>query len=67
MNIEVTRGPGLRTHLPYETMKAVVVEEYGAPLKIKEVPKPVAGLGEVIVKTIAAGLCHTDIHAAHGD
>ena len=30
-------------------------------------PKPVPGPGEVLVKVETSGLCHTDIHAAHGD
>jgi propanol-preferring alcohol dehydrogenase len=31
------------------------------------VPKPKPGPGEVVVKIETSGLCHTDIHAAHGD
>jgi propanol-preferring alcohol dehydrogenase len=31
------------------------------------VPKPEPGPGEIVVKIEASGLCHTDIHAAHGD
>ncbi|MGQ9829282.1 MAG: alcohol dehydrogenase catalytic domain-containing protein, partial [Roseiflexus sp.] len=34
---------------------------------IEEVPKPEPGFGEIVVKIEASGLCHTDIHAAHGD
>ena len=49
------------------TMRAAVVESFTAPLELKEVPKPVAGPGEVVVKVETSGLCHTDIHAAHGD
>ena len=49
------------------TMKAAVVESFTAPLELKEVPKPVAGPGEIVVKVETSGLCHTDIHAAHGD
>ncbi|HZP73697.1 MAG TPA: alcohol dehydrogenase AdhP [Gaiellaceae bacterium] len=49
------------------TMRAAVVHSFDAPLIVAEVPKPVAGTGEVIVKIEASGLCHTDIHAAHGD
>jgi propanol-preferring alcohol dehydrogenase len=48
-------------------MKAVVVREFRAPLVIEERPDPVAGPGEVVVRVEATGLCHTDIHAAHGD
>lgn len=48
-------------------MKAAVVNDFTKPLAIAETPKPVPGPGEVLVKVETAGLCHTDIHAAHGD
>ena len=48
-------------------MKAAVVHELGAPLRIEDVAVPTPGPGEVLVKVEASGLCHTDIHAAHGD
>jgi propanol-preferring alcohol dehydrogenase len=48
-------------------MKAAVIHEYGAPLQIEEIPTPVPGEGEVLVRVEAAGLCHTDIHACRGD
>jgi alcohol dehydrogenase, propanol-preferring len=48
-------------------MKAAVVHEFGAPLRIEELPTPTPGEGEVLVRIEASGLCHTDIHAAHGD
>jgi propanol-preferring alcohol dehydrogenase len=48
-------------------MKAAVVHQFGAPLTIEELATPVPGEGEVLVRVEAAGLCHTDIHAAHGD
>lgn len=50
-----------------ETMKAAVVREFGQPLSIEEVPVPVAGPGQILVKVAAAGVCHTDLHAAQGD
>lgn len=49
------------------TMKAAVVREFGKPLSIEEVPIPNPGPGEVLVKIIATGVCHTDLHAADGD
>jgi propanol-preferring alcohol dehydrogenase len=49
------------------TMKAAVVPELGAKLEIREVTVPEPGAGQVLVKIEAAGLCHTDIHAAYGD
>ena len=48
-------------------MKAAVVRDFKAPLQIENLPKPTPGPGEVVVKIEASGLCHTDIHAAHGD
>lgn len=48
-------------------MKAAVVKEFGAPLVIEERPDPRPGPGQVRVRVEASGLCHTDIHAAHGD
>lgn len=48
-------------------MKAAVVRELGRPLVIEERPIPVPGQGEVLVKILATGVCHTDLHAAEGD
>ena len=36
-------------------------------LRIEELPTPTPGAGQVLVKVETSGLCHTDIHAAHGD
>lgn len=49
------------------TMKAAVVREFGEPLDICEVTKPEVGAGQIVVKVAASGVCHTDLHAAHGD
>jgi propanol-preferring alcohol dehydrogenase len=48
-------------------MKAAVVHRLGDPLTIEDRPIPAAGPGQVVVRLEASGLCHTDIHAAHGD
>ncbi|MCP1144195.1 alcohol dehydrogenase AdhP [Lysinibacillus endophyticus] len=48
-------------------MKAAVVNEFKKSLEIKEVEKPTLESGEVLVKIEACGVCHTDLHAAHGD
>ncbi|MFC5580092.1 alcohol dehydrogenase AdhP [Rhodanobacter terrae] len=50
-----------------KTMKAAVVREFGKPLSIEEVAVPIPGPGEVLVKIVATGVCHTDLHAADGD
>lgn len=41
------------------------VEE--GPLKLCELPEPVAGRGQVRLKVLACGVCHTDLHAVEGD
>ncbi|MFC4630048.1 alcohol dehydrogenase AdhP [Promicromonospora alba] len=48
-------------------MRAAVVTDFTAPLEIQEIPVPEPGPDEVLVRIEASGLCHTDIHAAHGD
>ena len=47
--------------------RAAVVHEFGAPLTIDAVPAAELAAGQVRVRIEATGLCHTDIHAAHGD
>src|SRR5690242_10156787 len=49
------------------TMRAARVHAFGRPLTIEEVPIPTPGPGEVLVKVVASGVCHTDLHAADGD
>lgn len=49
------------------SMKAAIVTSYGQPLIISEMARPVPQPGEVLIKTVACGVCHTDIHAADGD
>jgi len=48
-------------------MQAAVVHRFDQPLSIEDRPTPTPGPGQVLVKVEASGLCHTDIHAAHGD
>ncbi|MGP7996508.1 MAG: zinc-dependent alcohol dehydrogenase [Streptosporangiaceae bacterium] len=48
-------------------MKSAVVREFGAPLVIEDRLIPTPGPGQVVIRVEATGLCHTDIHAAHGD
>ena len=50
-----------------KTMKAAVVHAFGKPLQIEEVAIPTPGPGQILVKIEACGVCHTDLHAAHGD
>jgi NADPH:quinone reductase-like Zn-dependent oxidoreductase len=48
-------------------MKAAVVDDFGQPLRVEDMPKPEPDVGEVVVRIEASGLCHTDIHASRGD
>lgn len=50
-----------------EKMKAAVVHSFGQPLSIDEVNVPDVPPGQVLVKIMASGVCHTDLHAAEGD
>jgi len=48
-------------------MHAAVVEAFGKPLVIKELDIPTPGPGQILIKTEACGVCHTDLHAVNGD
>jgi alcohol dehydrogenase, propanol-preferring len=49
------------------TMRAAVVTELGSPLTIENLELPKPDYGEALVKVETSGVCHTDLHAAHGD
>lgn len=48
-------------------MQAAFVERFGEPLVLRECEIPSPGPGQILVKTEACGVCHTDLHAARGD
>lgn len=48
-------------------MQAAVVEQFGQPLVLRAWDLPAPGPGQILVKTEACGVCHTDLHAARGD
>jgi propanol-preferring alcohol dehydrogenase len=48
-------------------MKVAQVEQFGQALVLKELDIPTPGPGQILVKTEACGVCHTDLHAAGGD
>lgn len=50
-----------------DMMKAAVVHAFGQALRIEEVPVPEVPPGQILVKVMASGVCHTDLHAADGD
>lgn len=47
--------------------RAAVVYEPGKPMEIEELELDKPGPGEVLIRYTHAGLCHSDIHVAHGD
>jgi S-(hydroxymethyl)glutathione dehydrogenase/alcohol dehydrogenase len=47
-------------------MRAAVLEEFGAPLAVQEVELADPGPGEVLVRLVACGVCHTDMYTASG-
>jgi propanol-preferring alcohol dehydrogenase len=48
-------------------MQVAMVERFKAPLVLREWDIPTPGPGQILVKTEACGVCHTDLHAAGGD
>jgi len=48
-------------------MQAAWVEQFGQPLVLRECDIPSPQPGQILVKTEACGVCHTDLHAARGD
>ena len=48
-------------------MKAAVIHEFGKPLQIEQRAVKEPGENQVLVKVIACGVCHTDLHACNGD
>ena len=47
--------------------KAAVVYETGKPIEIEELTLDKPREGEVLIRYTHAGLCHSDVHIAHGD
>jgi propanol-preferring alcohol dehydrogenase len=48
-------------------MRAARLHEFGKPFRIDDVPDPEPGPGEVLVRIGGAGVCHSDLHIAHGE
>jgi propanol-preferring alcohol dehydrogenase len=48
-------------------MRAMVLREAGAPLRLEERPVPAPGVGQVLVKVAACGVCRTDLHVVDGE
>ena len=47
-------------------MKAVRLIEPGHPLQLQDIPIPIIGENDTLVRVKAAGICHTDVHYRTG-
>ena len=47
-------------------IKAAVLEEFGVPLVVRDVDLAEPRSGEVLVRLVACGVCHTDLYTASG-
>ena len=47
-------------------IRAAVLEEFGQPLVVEEVDLAEPRAGEVLVRLVACGVCHTDLYTASG-
>jgi threonine dehydrogenase-like Zn-dependent dehydrogenase len=57
----------MKTNAIPKTCKAALLEEYGKPLQIREVPIPKVEPMGVLVKVEMAGICGTDVHSQRGE
>jgi alcohol dehydrogenase, propanol-preferring len=48
-------------------MRAIVVDRPGARLRLEERGIPSPGLGQILVRVLACGVCRTDLHVADGE
>ena len=47
-------------------MKAMVLERFGEPMVLKEVPEPAIGPHDILLRVRASGLCATDLKVYDG-
>src|ERR1700753_1950745 len=47
-------------------IRAAVLEEFGKPLVVQDIGLDGPGPGEVLVRLVACGVCHTDMYTASG-
>ncbi len=47
-------------------IRAAVLEQFGAPLEVQDVDLAEPKAGEVLVRLVACGVCHTDLYTASG-
>jgi threonine 3-dehydrogenase len=62
-----TDKPQTARRAPARTMHAVVKAAAGPGAEIREVPVPVCGPGELLLRVLRAGVCGTDLHIYEWD
>lgn len=53
--------------MPSETMRAMLLDAPGQPLRLGRVAMPEPGPGQVLIRVHACGVCRTDLHVADGE
>ena len=47
-------------------MRAMAVAQYGAPLRLLDLPRPAPGPGQLLVRVLGCGVCRSDLKIADG-
>jgi propanol-preferring alcohol dehydrogenase len=48
-------------------MRAMILDRQGEPLRLRSVPDPEPGNGQLLLRVHACGVCRTDLHVVDGD
>lgn len=48
-------------------MRAAVLNGFGQPLRLTDLPIPTPGKGEILIRLQASGVCHSDVHIWKGE
>ncbi|GAV29395.1 hypothetical protein PMKS-002895 [Pichia membranifaciens] len=59
--------PAETTYEIPETQYGCIFYENGGPIEYKQIPVPKPKPTEILIKVLYSGVCHTDLHAWHGD
>ena len=48
-------------------MRAMVLDDVGAPLREAVLPDPEPSTGQILLRVLACGVCRTDLHIVDGE
>ena len=54
------------TSAPHDAVKAAVLYQYRTPLVIEDLDLESPRAGEILVRMVASGVCHSDLHSVQG-